>query len=126
MTPLMVLEACAALQRSKGRDYQSAASTVRQADYYPHGCQSIYDTMHTKMLRIKSVMDAMEGKPDHCVNYESVRDSALDLINYASFFVSYMDGGIDGQSPDRDWLNRPLPTNEVVEPAAPQELELPF
>jgi hypothetical protein len=30
----------------------------------------------------------------------------MDLINYASFAISYMRGGMEGQQPDRDMFNR--------------------
>ena len=46
------------------------------------------------------------GKP----NYESVEDSAIDLINYASFLVAYMRKEIPGQDKDNDIFNRkPVP-----------------
>jgi len=31
-----------------------------------------------------------------------------DMINYCSFIVSYCRGTMDGQSPDRDFLNREI------------------
>jgi hypothetical protein len=49
----------------------------------------------------------MEKDPTYKPNFESIEDSAMDLINYASFVVSYCRGKMDGQSPDRDFLNRP-------------------
>ena len=39
-------------------------------------------------------------------NFESLHDSAVDLINYAAFFAAYLDYDIDGQDPDRDIFNR--------------------
>ena len=39
-------------------------------------------------------------------NFESLDDSCIDIINYASFFVSYSRGTMDGQDPARDFLNR--------------------
>jgi hypothetical protein len=39
----------------------------------------------------------------------------MDLINYASFVVSYCRGKMDGQSPDRDFLNRPVGAMKNVE-----------
>jgi len=96
-----VLNECVELQRKKSKDYQSAASSVRQADYYPSGCRTIWDIMHGKMLRLKSLMEA-DAEP----NFEGIEDSAKDLINYASFFVSYARGRMEGQDPDRDHMNR--------------------
>jgi hypothetical protein len=49
----------------------------------------------------------MESDPDYNPNFESLEDSCIDIINYASFFAAYMNNGIDGQDPDRDFLNRP-------------------
>ena len=56
----------------------------------------------------KSVFD-----PNYKPNFESLEDSCIDLINYASFFASYMQGKMEGQTPDRDFLNRPkIGTND--------------
>jgi hypothetical protein len=98
-----VLQECVELQLKKSRDYQNPDSSVSQADYYPHGVLTIHDIMHAKMLRMKSVMDMMRsgGSP----NFESLEDSAKDLINYASFFVAYCRKGIDGQDADKDIFN---------------------
>jgi hypothetical protein len=48
----------------------------------------------------------MEADPDYAPNFESLEDSGKDLINYASFLVAYCRGKVDGQDPDRDFLNR--------------------
>lgn len=103
-----VLKECIELQNKKSNDYQNPNSTIRQADYYPNGCQTILDTIHGKVLRMRSVMEAMVHDPDYKPNFESLEDSAKDLINYASFFVAYSRGKIDGQVEDRDFLNRKI------------------
>jgi hypothetical protein len=105
---LKVLQQAAEIQTRKSNDYQNPNSRIKQADYYPRGCASILDVMNGKILRIQSVMEAMENDPDYKPNFESMEDSAVDLINYASFFVAYMRGGIEGQSDDRDFLNRKI------------------
>ena len=102
-----VLQECMDLQLRKSRDYQNPNSSVKQADYYPNGVQTIYDVMHGKMLRMKSVMEAMQSK-GYDPNFESLEDSAKDLINYASFFVSYCRNGIQGQQPGRDIFNKEI------------------
>ena len=51
-----------------------------------------------------SVLETMEAGGN--VNFESVEDSAIDMINYASFLVAYMRGDIDGQEPNKDIFNR--------------------
>jgi hypothetical protein len=101
-----ILIEAAELQERKGQDYQNPLSRVRQADHYPRGVYTILDTINGKMLRMYSVLETMEagGK----VNFESVEDSAIDMINYASFLVAYMRGQIDGQTPDKDIFNRRL------------------
>ena len=106
----ILLEA-AELQERKGQDYQNPLSRVRQADHYPRGVYTILDTINGKMLRMYSVLETMEqgGK----INFESVEDSAIDMINYASFLVAYMRGQIDGQTPDKDIFNRRLNGNEL-------------
>lgn len=104
---VVVLRECIDLQNRKGADYQSSASTVRQADYYVSGIKTIHEIMHAKMLRMRSLIEQYESRAAPA-NFESIEDSAKDLINYASFLVAYSRGKIDGQSPDRDVLNRPV------------------
>jgi len=108
-TPMEVLKAAAEIQQKKSNDYQNPNSRVKQAQYYPRGCATIADIMFGKMLRIQSVIEAMESDAEYTQNFESLEDSAVDLINYATFFVSYMNNGINGQDPDRDFLNRIVP-----------------
>lgn len=109
-----VLQECIDLQIRKSRDYQNPNSTVVQSDYYPNGITTIHDIMHAKMLRMRSVMEAMMSE-DYDPNFESLEDSAKDLINYASFFVSYARYGIPGQSFNNDAFNRPLPEDDQPE-----------
>jgi hypothetical protein len=103
-----VLQECIDLQNKKANDYQNPNSRIKQADYYPNGCLTIHDIMHAKMLRMKSVMEAMQLDKNYTPNFESLEDSAKDLINYASFFVAYLRGYVDGQEPDRDFMNRKM------------------
>lgn len=118
---MKVLLEAAELQGKKAKDYQNAASTVKQADYYLNGVQTIYDTMHGKMLRIKSIQETILNDPEFTPNHESLRDSVVDLINYASFYAAYLDGGIPGQTLDRDMFNRPLKKfYEIVEQTVEQ------
>ena len=89
-----VLQECVDLQLKKSRDYQNPNSTVQQADYYPNGITTIHD-----------IMEAMQSD-DYDPNFESLEDSAKDLINYSSFFVSYCRQGIKGQDSTKDVFNR--------------------
>jgi hypothetical protein len=101
-----VLDECKELQLKKAEDYQNPNSNIRQADYYPNGCASILDIMNTKMLRMRSVVETLQHDRTHVQNFESLEDSAKDLINYASFFVEYYRGKMQGQDTGRDLLNR--------------------
>lgn len=92
-----VLHECIELQIKKARDYQNPHSKVKQSHYYRRGLHTLLDTIHSKVLRMCSVMDAMEYDKKYKPNYESLEDSAKDLINYASFFVEYSRGKMDGQ-----------------------------
>jgi hypothetical protein len=106
-----VLKECIDLQIAKGNDYQNPNSRVVQADYYPSGVKTISEIMQAKMLRIISVLETHES--GHTENFESIEDSAKDLINYASFFVAYSRKGIPGQNTENDIFNNP-PIEEVT------------
>ena len=99
---IIVLQECAELQSRKSEDYQNPNSNVKQADHYRRGVDSIHDTMHGKMLRAQSLLE-----PGDAANFESLEDTYKDLINYASFAVSYIRGKMEGQKPELDYLNRP-------------------
>ena len=103
---LKVLQECAEIQARKSNDYQNENSRIRQADYYPRGVMSIMELINTKTIRLWSVLEAMENDPNYEPNFEGVEDSLKDLINYSSFAVAYSRGKIDGQDPNRDFLNR--------------------
>lgn len=113
---IKVLRECIELQDAKSKDYQSKASSVKQADYYRLGVDSIYDMMHTKMLRLMSLMETAKADPKTTPKFESLEDTAKDLINYTSFFAAYIRGGVDGQDPNRDMFNRekPEPMTDLV------------
>jgi hypothetical protein len=103
---LKVLQECAEIQTQKSNDYQNPNSRIKQPDYYPRGCATILDQMYGKILRMQSVLEAMEGE-GYAPNFESLEDSAKDLINYSTFFVAYSRGKMDGQDQSRDFLNKP-------------------
>ena len=69
------------------------------------------------MTRLKSLIDSFEAGGDS-PNFESIEDSLKDLINYASFGVSCTRYKLQGQSQDRDMLNRDIfekTINELVD-----------
>ena len=105
---IKVLQECAEIHDKKSRDYQNPNSRIRQADYYPRGILSIMELINTKTIRLWSVLEAMENDPNYEPNFESIEDSLKDLINYSSFAVAYSRGKIDGQTEDRDFLNRKI------------------
>ncbi len=111
---IRVLEECAELQASKSRDYQNPHSRIRQADYYPRGVATILDIIYAKVLRMYSVIEAMENDPTYVPNFESFEDSCKDLINYASFAAAYSRGKVDGQAPGKDFLNRTIQPQEMI------------
>ena len=101
-----VLQECIDLQSSKSNDYHNQHSKIKQADYYPNGVMTLLDISYAKMLRMQSVVAAMQHDPNYKPNFESLEDSAKDTINYCSFIVSYCRGAMDGQNPNHDFLNR--------------------
>ena len=109
-----VLQEAIELQRKKGKDYNNSVSRIQQADYYPNGVYSILDIIHAKVLRMYSVLDAMQagGK----VNFESLEDSGLDGINYNSFLVAWLRGEIPGQNPDLDIFGKSNQLNSELIP----------
>jgi len=99
---LRVLQECAELQTKKSNDYQNQESNVTQAMHYRRGVDSIHDIINGKMLRAQSLLEAgTHGEP----NFESLEDTYKDMINYASFAVSYMRGQMEGQDSTRDMFN---------------------
>jgi hypothetical protein len=50
------------------------------------------------------VWSLLESEEDP--NYESIEDNALDLINYTSFFIKYINYGFDGQDLTKDIFNK--------------------
>jgi hypothetical protein len=117
---LKVLSECAEIQIKKSNDYQNPNSRIVQADYYPRGVASIMDIINAKVLRLWSVIEAMESDKNYNPNYESIEDSAKDLINYASFLVAYSRGKIPGQDASKDFLNRSIPSPEEVSRVTPE------
>ena len=105
---IKVLQECAELQIKKSQDYNNPDSRVRQEMYYTRGVATLLDIMWGKMLRMYSVVEAMENDIDYNPNFESLEDSAKDMINYSSFVVAYLRQGIDGQDGTKDYLNREI------------------
>ena len=98
---LVVLKECAEMQTKKSQDYQSEESSITQAMHYRRGVDTIHDVILGKIVRATSLLESGNNP-----NYESLEDTYKDLINYASFAVSYMRGKMEGQDPNRDMFNK--------------------
>ncbi len=80
-----ILDDCKELLLRKGQDYNNGR--VKMGDYYPRGVHSVIDIMNAKILRMYSLLES--GKD---ANFESIEDSAKDLINYAGIFIGISRG----------------------------------
>lgn len=115
-----ILHECVDLQLKKSQDYQNPNSNVRQADHYRRGVGTIHDMIWQKLLRAQSLIEAAEQ--GHRPNFESLEDTYKDVINYASFAVSYARGRMQGQDPKRDFLNRVKTVPDCIDPEAARTL----
>lgn len=70
----------------KSEDYNGTAHPGEARDaYFPFGTVSYAQMLFTKALRFVSLA-RKEGKDP---NFEGLEDTALDIINYASFFIDW-------------------------------------
>ena len=81
------LEEAWKIRQLKEADYQRAG--VSRDDYFPFGLTSHAQMIWVKCQRLKSLHDS----PGEAEN-ESIRDTLLDLINYASFAIEAIDRGV--------------------------------
>ena len=73
----------------KSQDYNNGnGQPASRAAYFPFGLLSYAQMLHTKSQRLNSL-----AQQDKAPNNESVRDTLLDMINYASFAVEAIDKG---------------------------------
>ena len=76
------------LRVSKGNDYGN--QTQKELfDYFPFGHMSFAQMIHVKAKRIVSLADKerMGIEPNH----ESIKDSVLDILNYASYYYEWLE-----------------------------------
>ena len=120
-----VLRECIDLQIRKSQDYQNPNSNIVQAMHYRRGVSTIHDMINQKLLRAQSLLEPLENGEGINPNFESLEDTYKDLINYASFAVSYLRFQMEGQAGDRDILNRPIyrlpPELKQDEPIGPTD-----
>jgi hypothetical protein len=74
----------------KSEDYNHGKNVnphdVDRAEYFPFGAVSYAQMLHTKAQRFNSlVQKQLDGKES---NFEGLDDTALDIINYAGFYLS--------------------------------------
>ena len=73
----------------KSQDYNSGNSQPdSRANYFPFGLLSYAQMLHTKSQRLNSL-----AQSDKTPNNESIRDTLLDMINYATFAIEAIDKG---------------------------------
>lgn len=84
--PTLFIKAAALLQK-KRQDYRSG---IPLAEYFPYGHKSYQQMLHTKKLRIDSLVKVVEsgGTP----NFESLSDTLIDIANYAAFYYAFVNG----------------------------------
>ena len=81
-TATNILHEAARLKEKKSADYQGSKWT--EEDYFPFKDQSYAHMIHTKYLRMMNLID----KDD--VNFESLEDTLIDMINYAAMYAAYL------------------------------------
>ena len=79
----MLVNKARALVALKGEDYNSG---VDLHDYFPFGDSSYIQMLHMKTTRLVSLVQQNKE-----ANFESVEDTVLDLINYAVFYLDYLE-----------------------------------
>jgi hypothetical protein len=78
-----IIEPAVAIVVKKHQDYNN--DSLGLESYFPLGDQIYVQMLHVKTQRLVGLVK--EGnKP----NFESARDTVLDLINYAVFYLDYM------------------------------------
>lgn len=87
MSPVFVEVTKIAIKKSEDYNNGNGQPTSR-AVYFPFGLLSYAQMLHTKSQRLNSLAQQTKAP-----NNESVRDTLLDMINYASFAVEAIDKG---------------------------------
>jgi hypothetical protein len=89
------LAKAALLAITKSQDYNDGQrlcepTQIDRSAYFPFGPVSYAQMLHVKAMRFVSLA-AKELRGD-TPNFECLRDTALDLINYAGFYLVYSEG----------------------------------
>lgn len=88
-SPVAQLGIAGLLYLKKSADYNSDSKHYTLSNYFPFGTASYAQMIHTKSMRILSV--AEKELNQKTANFESLQDSALDMINYAMFLADHCD-----------------------------------
>ena len=72
------------LKERKSQDYQG--SIFNEDDYFPYGHKSFMHMIHTKYLRMRSVVE-QKGE----TNFESLEDTLLDMISYCAMYGAWIE-----------------------------------
>lgn len=73
------------LREKKSQDYNS---NIQLTDYFPFGQISYSQMIHTKALRLRNLTENKEAP-----NFEGIRDTLMDIVNYALFNIEAIDRG---------------------------------
>jgi len=79
----------AELRMKKGQDYNVGGPTI--PDYFPFGHKSYAQMVHVKSLRVQSLLAVEDA--GRTPNFEGLRDTLMDILNYATFYIEALDRG---------------------------------
>ena len=82
-TAIQILQDAANLKKQKSEDYQGGK--WEEEDYFPFGDISYMHMIHTKYLRMRSIME------NDSPNFESLEDTLIDMINYCAMYCAYLE-----------------------------------
>lgn len=85
-TPIRHLGTAGLLYLKKSADYNHSEGQSLEK-YFPFGSLSFAQMIHTKSMRITSI--AQKEHSGKQANFESLQDSALDMINYSMFLAEH-------------------------------------
>ena len=107
-----ILLEVAELKKRKSEDYQGGQWT--EDDYFPFGHLSFLQMLHTKYLRMRSVVEQDNQ------NFESLSDTLRDMIAYAAMYAAWVERN-ENSKPDKkpvektiDELRGRQPRNSVT------------
>jgi hypothetical protein len=93
--------------KSKNHDYNGDDPEFQHAAYYPNGISDIMYEISKKVKRIRRGIKRFAESGD-LPKTDSLGDSFRDINIYSAIGATYMRGHLEGQSEDRDILNREI------------------